>query len=232
MLPSPAPPQRTVVHGDAIEWLRAQPVIEGASIITSLPDVSELSGVALDAWERWFSDAAELCARKVSDDGLAVFYQTDTIHDGRWIDKAALVRQGIDRVGARCLFHWVVLREPAGTRTLSRAGYSHLIGFSQGAKLDRSKPFASVIADAGPTTWTRGMGLHACRIACEAVRASAPSTTIIDPFCGHGTVLAVANDLGFHAVGVELGRRRAKKARSLTVAQLLAVGDAPTDEDS
>jgi tRNA G10 N-methylase Trm11 len=40
---------------------------------------------------------------------------------------------------------------------------------------------------------------------------------VVDPFCGVGTVLAVANETGLDAIGVELNRKRARKARTLTV---------------
>jgi predicted deacylase len=65
------------------------------------------------------------------------------------------------------------------------------------------------------------MGLHACRAACEAVIAFTPTRVVLDPFCGHGTVLAVANALGLDAIGVELGGKRARKARALTIEALL-----------
>jgi hypothetical protein len=61
------------------------------------------------------------------------------------------------------------------------------------------------------------MGVQACRVACQFVLHNTPTRTIVDPFCGHGTVLAVANALGLEAVGVELSRKRAKKARALRV---------------
>jgi tRNA G10 N-methylase Trm11 len=41
--------------------------------------------------------------------------------------------------------------------------------------------------------------------------------TVVDPFCGHGTMLAVANAAGLDALGVELSRKRAEKARALTI---------------
>jgi tRNA/tmRNA/rRNA uracil-C5-methylase (TrmA/RlmC/RlmD family) len=40
---------------------------------------------------------------------------------------------------------------------------------------------------------------------------------VVDPFCGVGTVLAVANTLGLGAIGVERNRKRAEEARALVV---------------
>lgn len=210
-----APPDREVYEGDALPWLEERGMLAGASIVTSLPDATELPGMGRVEWSKWFTDAAEACARAADEDGLAVFYQTDAKVDGQWFDKAALVRDGASRAGLRCVFHRIVLRAPPGELTQSRAGYSHLVGFSRKSRLDLSKPMADVLADPGPSTWTRGMGIHACRAACEAVIALTPTRTIVDPFCGHGTVLAIANALGLRAVGVELGHRRARRARNL-----------------
>jgi tRNA G10 N-methylase Trm11 len=58
------------------------------------------------------------------------------------------------------------------------------------------------------------MGAAACD-AAVAFCASVGATTIIDPFCGMGSVLAAANARGLAAIGVELSRRRAGKARKL-----------------
>jgi tRNA G10 N-methylase Trm11 len=41
---------------------------------------------------------------------------------------------------------------------------------------------------------------------------------VVDPFCGLGTILAVANEHGLDAIGVELSSKRARKARRLTTA--------------
>jgi tRNA G10 N-methylase Trm11 len=40
---------------------------------------------------------------------------------------------------------------------------------------------------------------------------------IFDPFCGVGTVLAVANALGLEAIGVEKARKRSEQSRLLRV---------------
>lgn len=225
--PHTKPHQREVHEGDALPWLKERGTLAGASIVTSLPDATEVPGMGRANWSEWFVDAAEACARAADEDGLAIFYQTDAKLDGQWFDKAAMVRDGALRAGLRCVFHRIVLRAPPGALTQSRAGYSHLVGFSRKSQLDLSKPMADVLADAGPSTWTRGMGIHACRAACEAVIAFTPTRTIVDPFCGHGTVLAIANALGLRAVGVELGHRRARRARNLRADSLSEQTDSP-----
>ena len=53
--------------------------------------------------------------------------------------------------------------------------------------------------------------------ACRFVLDETTTRTIVDPFCGWGTVLAVANALGLDAVGVDVSARMCKRARQLTV---------------
>jgi hypothetical protein len=221
----PRTPTRVVHQEDALAWLAARGVLTGCSVITSLPDASELPALTRCAWEAWFVDAAERVMASVPRDGLAIFYQTDTKAEGRWVDKAQLVVRAAERTGAVLVAHRIVLRAPPGDITRGRAGYSHLVAWAHRDADDvreraRSEAMADVIPDAGATTWTRGMGVAACRAACEAVLRLTPTRAIIDPFCGHGTVLAVANAMGLDAIGVELGARRARKARTLTLAML------------
>ena len=221
----PRTPTRVVHQEDALAWLAARGVLAGCSVITSLPDASELPALTRCAWEAWFVDAAARVMASVPRDGLAVFYQTDTKAEGRWVDKAQLVARGAEHTGAQLVSHRIVLRAAPGEITRGRAGYSHLVAWAYGdadaiAARVRSEAMADVIPAAGATTWTRGMGVEACRAACEAVLRLTPTRTIVDPFCGHGTVLAVANAMGLDAIGVELGARRARKARTLTLAML------------
>ena len=227
-------PTRVVHCGDGLLWLdaaKAEGTLRGASIITSLPDISELPALGEEGWVRFFEDAAFRCAEAVDDDALCIFFQSDVKPEGVWIDKGALVTRAAMRAGLRVVFHKIVLRVPAGTVTHGRAGYSHLLAFSKSAVLDMSKPGPDVLPSAGPKTWTRGMGLHACEAACDAVLRLTPTRTVVDPFCGHGTVLAVANERGLHAIGVELGGKRARRARALTYAALMETGEASEGGD-
>jgi hypothetical protein len=213
-------PSRVVHHADALAWLREREELTGSSVITSMPDVSEVPALSLAAWEGWFVDAAELVVSRVPRLGLAIFYQTDVKASGRWIDKAALVARGAERAGASLVFHKIVLRAPPGTITRGKPAYSHLVAWSRDVSLSLRDATPDVIESAGATTWTRGMGANACRIACDAVLALTETRVVVDPFCGHGTVLAIANAMGLHAVGVELGARRARRARSLRIEDL------------
>jgi tRNA G10 N-methylase Trm11 len=53
---------------------------------------------------------------------------------------------------------------------------------------------------------------------------------VVDPFCGWGTALAVANALGMPAIGVDLSARMSRRARALRATvegddvRLVAVG--------
>ncbi len=40
---------------------------------------------------------------------------------------------------------------------------------------------------------------------------------MLDPFCGVGTIPAVANALGVDALGVEKARKRAEQSRALVI---------------
>ena len=73
--PSRAAPSRVVHSADALAWLPSQGRIEGASLFTSLPDVSELPGVTLVDYPRWLRRAARLVIEACpDDDGVALFH--------------------------------------------------------------------------------------------------------------------------------------------------------------
>jgi hypothetical protein len=213
-------PGRVVHHAEAIAWLRARGRLDGCSVVTSLPDVSEIPALDLAAWTRWFEDAAALVVGAVPDEGVAIFFQSDIKRAGAWIDKGALVQRAADAAGTRLLFHKIVCRKPPGAVTFGRASYSHLLGYSRGARPRPERATADVLPDAGFQPGTKSMGAKACLDACRFVLRETPTRTIVDPFCGYGTALAVANALGLNAIGVDLSARMCKKARGLALATL------------
>jgi hypothetical protein len=218
-----ATPGRVVVQGDALLWLNEHAAQPGDAVVTSLPDVSELPllGPGLEGWKSWFIAAAARVMVWPQPGMPALFFQSDVRHHGHWVDKSYLVQQAAERAGALLIFHKIVCRKPPGTLTQGRASYSHLLAFTVGEPLIPKKPSADVLPDAGDMPWSRAMGTRACEAACRFLLDETKTRRVVDPFCGKGTVLAVANALGLDALGVELSAKRCRAARKLSVATLL-----------
>ena len=214
--PAPAFPQREVHGADAIAWMRERGRIEGACAVTSLPDVSEVN-LSLPAWRAWFLGAVTQVVDAVPDESAALFFQSDIKRDGVWVDKGSMVIRAAEDAGAHILFHKIVCRRPPGMLTYGRPGYTHLIAVSRAMKCPDVLPLPDIITDAGRQPWVRAMGVRAAAQAVRFARDHVGAKVIFDPFCGVGTVLAVANALGLDAIGVELSRKRCEQARALTL---------------
>lgn len=203
-------------HGDGLAYLAEHPLAPDHAIITSLPDHSELPELGVERWKAWFVETTATLCRAVADDAVAIFYQTDVKHDGRWIDKAYLVMRGAEQAGSHVLWHKIVCRVPPGTITMGRPAYAHLVCTSRARRVEPGASTADVLPALGHMTWSRAMGKAACEAAVAFV-ASIGLRGVVDPFCGMGSVLAVANAHGLDAIGVELSRRRVERARKLRV---------------
>lgn len=202
---------RSVYCEDALAWLASRTPLAGASLVTSLPDFSEFPRLSMAEWQSWFRDAAQIVLRACPPDGVAIFYQTDIKVDGCWIDKAHLVGEAARTCGVPLLWHKIVCRVTPGTVTFGRPAYAHMLCFSPGIRVGPEHSSADVVLG-GKSAWARGMGIEACRLACRFVRRHTGSRTLVAPFCGTGLVLAVAEEMGLEAVGIELSRKRARAA--------------------
>lgn len=212
---SVTPGNRTVLHQDALNWLREGHDLPGSSFVTSLPDISEFRSLNLVDWKEWFVRTAALILSRCPDDGVSIFFQSDIKREGEWIDKGYLCQKAAEQTGHALLWHKVVCRFPPGQGSFGRPAYSHLLCFSRGVRSPVVSALPDVLPSAGEVTWTRGMGVEACLLACRYILSETKSRTVIDPFCGHGTVLAIANELGLDAIGIELAAKRAQQARTL-----------------
>lgn len=211
-------PERQVIHGEALAWLAANRSTPESSIVTSLPDVSEVPERGFDGWRTWFIDCARQLLQWLPSDGTAIFFQSDVRRGGVWVDKSYLVLRAAEEAGAALLWHKIVCRKPPGTITHGRASYSHLLCLAQPRALSPKRPGPDVLADAGDMPWSRAMGVNACKLACRFLIDETPTRRVVDPFCGHGTVLAVANAMGLDALGVDISVRQCRAAKRLVVA--------------
>jgi hypothetical protein len=207
--------ERSVFCEDAISWLESKDIQTGCSLVTSMPDISEFHGYSLTDWKSWFIKTASLVMSRCPDDGVTIFYQSDIKMDGTWVDKGYLCQKAAEAMGHELLWHKVICRSPAGMPTFGRPAYSHMLCFSKNVKVDISKSTADVVPDLGEKTWQRGMGLEACLMAAKFIAEQTTSHTVINPFCGEGSMLAAANSCNLSAIGIERSPKRCDKARVL-----------------
>ncbi|MCX4247585.1 DNA methyltransferase [Paraliomyxa miuraensis] len=210
-------PTRTVHHGDGVQWLHRAELGPEHALVTSLPDVSELPALGLPAWRTWFLETATLVCSRVDPRAVAVFYQTDIKHDGRWIDKASLVQRAAEDAGLSCLWHKIVCRVAPGHTTFGRPAYGHWLAFSKELRLPASASTPDVLPLLGGMTWARAMPMSAAAATCRFLVEHTTCRVVVDPFCGHGTILAVANAQGLDGIGVELSSKRVRKAQRLVL---------------
>ena len=160
------------------EWART-------SVVTSLPDVSEV-GMSLPTWREWFTDAAALVIARTPADCAAIFFQTDIKAEGTWVDKGYLVQRAAEREGAALLWHKVVCRRSPGTVTFGRPAWAHLLCFSRGVRELPGQASADVLPELGEMTWSRGMGLSALQFSVRWLQARTPATTHPGPLLRGG----------------------------------------------
>lgn len=208
---------RQVYCEDALLWLeRNRPAI-GHSIVTSIPDFSEFPKSTIDQWKDWFVKTASLILSRTSENGVSVFYQSDIKYEGTWIDKGYLCQKAAESEGHELLWHKIACRVQPGCTTFGRPGYSHILCFSKNLRLEAKQSNTDVLPELGDKTWARGMGINACVMIAKFISELTPSHTVINPFCGEGSMLAAANAYGLSAIGIERSPKRAEKARLLQI---------------
>ncbi len=209
---------RTVFCDDAISWLNNNHIVENCSLIASMPDISEFTNTSLNKWKEWFFETAKLVLDKTPENGVSIFFQSDIKVEGVWVDKSYIVQKAAEAVGSELLWHKIICRVTPGIATFGRPAYSHILCFSKNLRLkDLSKCTPDVIPDLGDKTWERGMGLEACLMIGKFLVEQTTTQTLIHPFCGQGSMLAVANAFGLNAIGIERSPKRADLARELSL---------------
>ena len=205
-------PTRTVFCEDAQTFLQRD-FDNQLSIITSLPNVTETT-FEFENWKRWFVQTAALCMTRADPNGAAIFFNSDSRVDGTTFSKCELLFEASRIAKVKLVWHKIVARHKRISATsLFRPSYWHYLAFSQQAHCGR---VTTDIFYEGPRLWRYGLGLDAVCAAVEFCR-NAGMKGIIDPTCGTGIVLAVANAYGLDAIGNEILPERVEQARTLTI---------------
>ena len=218
---------------------------ENSCVVTSLPDWSEVKkgqNMSLKTYVAWFRRALELLFRACKEETIVVFLQTDICSSGLWLDKASMICQEADKAGASLLWHKISFDPDAVgvPRRGSSADYSHLLCFlvkplaavdprwedtchDDGRAALSSKCTIPDLIPRGRKIYAQGMGTGAVEAVLGWICKVQPTTgLIIDPFCGRGTVLAIANQHGLSALGVDVDAACTRAAERLDIQKLLA----------
>lgn len=205
---------RKIITEDAIKFL-SENKFEGVSTVASMPDFSEFSTFTLDEWKKWFEEMALLIFNSTSDNGVSIFYQSDIKQDGIWIDKAFLIQKVAEQLNINLLWHKIICRVPAGNTTFGRPAYSHILCFSKNLKLDYGKSTPDVIPHVGEKVWERGMGVDACVMIANFLKEQVRPEIVINPFCGMGSFVSVAEAFDLEIIGIEKSPKRAKSSEAI-----------------
>jgi len=227
--PADRSPTRLIYNEDALAWLEhhAPPHPTSTSVITSLPDISELGHIKkndYDSYCQWFTETARRVIRWIPQEGEGkiIFFQSDIRKDsGELIDKSYLILRACEVEKASLVWHKIVCRKGMNSADvrlkpgLKRATYSHMLCVSRKEVPAPRRAGPDVLADGGFMSWSRAMGQEACRMACRYLLEETDTMCVVDPFCGQGSVLAMANAFGFDAVGVDLSTKRCRVAEKM-----------------
>lgn len=198
---------REIICGDGLAWLSSAPK---CSIVTSPPLAQEM-GLEIMEWGHWYEAALGACFRALAPGAPAIIYSTDQKHQGRWVSTFDLMNLTAVGAGMGLLWHKIVLRREPGRVDIHRPGFTHLCAF--GDEDCRPGQASPDVMRRGAAAYANGMGLIPARFACEF--AGRPGLPLVDPFCGMGTVPAVAEALGFEAIGIDIDPAQCEAARKL-----------------
>jgi hypothetical protein len=202
-------PSRKVFCQDALQWLVKNKEI--TCIITSVPEMDELK-LDIKEYESFFRNAAKLIFEAITDDGYAIFLQTDRKHHG-WIDKGFWITDEAMKLGFHTVWKKIALTRDVGKADLFRPTYSNMLCFTRKGKVGKVLPD---VITAGEKTYTHAFGIEAVTL-CVQYAKDQGIKTIVDPFCGSGTTLAVANQMGLDAIGVEIDKKYCEMSRKLVL---------------
>lgn len=212
---------REIHQADGLAWCEQHQNV--GAVVTSLPDPENIifpegSEYVGKPWH-WFRAAIRASAQACHPEAPLVFRQTDRRDNGTH-SKAHLLFDVLlaDSSPYRLLWHKIVLHQDPETTDLHRPTFAHLLAFGQkGVKPGGGHTRFPDVLRPGDKLYQNGMGLATAeRLVQFAARRD---TTIVDPFCGRGTVPALADALGYHGVGVDLDPEQVAYAQDLRLSR-------------
>ncbi len=202
-------PERQIICQDSIPWLETHSKLD--SIVTSIPEMDEVN-LNLDEYLTFFRKSASLCLNAVKDNGYCIFLQTDRKYKG-WIDKSYLISDEANKLDIRMIWHKIALRKDVGKTDIYRPTYSHMLCYSKSGKI--GVPSADVVYR-GQVTYPNAFGIDAVKTVIEFLKMH-KIKSVVDPFVGSGTIVAVANAYGLKSIGIDIDKKQCKNAKKMVI---------------
>lgn len=205
---------REIINADAVKWLSEQPDKSLDNIVTGICDMNEM-GLKddIDKYLRFFRSTTALILQKVK--GYAIFIQTDRKYNKSWIDKSYHLTDVALGMNYKMLWHKIVLRRNVDATDLHRPTYSHMLCFSINGNPGAATPDVIPVSK---SLYENGTPFEAAKRAIEFIKVNnKKGTTIIDPFVGKGTIIAMANAFGLDAIGIDIDPKQCQTAENCRI---------------
>lgn len=187
-------------------------------ITTTLTNINGLETKAKE-YKKWFISTINLIFNLLEEGQCVIFTQTDgkiLSNEGNviyWMDKSYLCISEAEKYNCTLLWHKIAIDNEAEVSS-HRPCYTHLLCFGKSFTFHTSKFLTPDVIDRGLMTWEKATGLEACLLCIAFLRYVVNTSCVLNPFCGKGTILAVANYFGLQSIGIEVMPKRARKALS------------------
>jgi hypothetical protein len=203
----------TVVCSDALSWLEAQSDQSLGHVVTGIPDMNDVN-MTPEEYRDWVQRLVRLLAKKCKRKAYIMLCQTDRRINKVWIDKTSIIVPAAEEAGAPLRWHKIVVKK-LGVDVI-KPTYSHILCFS--AESGPGKGFPDVIYG-GKSLYVHGTPVHAVKLMVDFAKRFGPPNidTVVDPFVGRGTTLAIAKMNGFKAIGVDISESQCRYAETLSV---------------
>lgn len=187
------------ITADSRVWLREQLDASLPSIVTGIPDMDEVNMTDVDSYCAFVQEIAWLCFQKVLPNGYVIFIQTDRKVGGKWLDKAFLIQNVTS--APKLLFHKIIVRS-FGTQ-IQRPAFSHILCFSHSNGTGGGRFSFPDVIQKGQVLWNNGTSIEALEHIMQFLKGRGIES-ILDPFCGHGTIAIVAKRYGIECQCIDI----------------------------
>lgn len=201
---------REIICQDALKWLKSAKSVP--NVVTGICDLDEMPNYNMQQYLTFFKQITTQICNKLQPGCYAIFIQTDRKWQRQWIDKSYIISDIANKAGLKMIWHKIVLHRGVGATHLQRPTYAHMLCYSRDGTTGAATPD---VIDVGKKLYKNATPTSAANVALDFVKRYSKVKTVLDPFVGQGTIVALANQRGLDAIGIDIDPEQCEKARVL-----------------